>query len=239
MMSWDSGHQALAQHYYVLALRTSRAAGDRAFGANVMAAMARQLLHLGRVNDALELVRLAQDYSAGYATAAVRSMLYTREAWAYAKLGRISAFRRATGKAEDAFTEAKPAEDPYWITYFDVAELQGTTAGRLRELAYQDKQFAEETVERMSQAVALRRPGRLRSSALDQIGLAEVRIVQGEMDEASRLGHQAVALVEQTPSDRVRVKLASLYQRSNAHADIPVIASLREHIRSLCTAQPT
>lgn len=238
MMSWDSGYQALAQRYYVLALRASRAAGDRAFGASIMAAMARQLLYLDHAGDALELVRLAQNESAGCVTASVRSMLYTHEAWAFAKLGRISAFRRATDKAEDALAEAKAPEDPYWITYFDLAELQGTTGGRLLELTHHDKQFAEETVDRVSQAVALRRPGRLRSSALDQIGLAEARLIQGELEEASRLGHQAVALVEQTPSDRVRVKLAGLYQHSNAHANVPVIASLRDRIRSLCVARP-
>ncbi|MGH3822742.1 MAG: helix-turn-helix domain-containing protein [Pseudonocardiaceae bacterium] len=238
MMSWDSGHQALAQRYYVLALRASKAAGDRAFCANVMAAMARQLLYLDHPSDALELVRLAQNDSAGYATASVRSMLYTREAWAYAKLGRISAFRRATDKAEDALAEATPAEDPYWIIYFDLAELHGTIGGRLRELAHHDKQFAGETVERVSQAITLRRPGRLRISALDQIGLAEARLIQGEMDEASHLAQQAVALVEQTPSDRVRVKLAGLYQHSNAYANIPVIAGMRDRIRSLCVAQP-
>jgi hypothetical protein len=113
MMSWDSGRQAPAQRYYVLALRASKAADDWAFGANIMASMARQLLYLDHPRDVLELVRLAQDDSAGYVTASVRSMLYTREAWAYARLGRISAFRRATDKAEDALTEARPAEDPY------------------------------------------------------------------------------------------------------------------------------
>lgn len=238
MMSWDSGHQTLAQRYYLSALRAATAAGDRAFNANVMAAMARQLLYLGHAGDALELVRLAQDDSAGYVTASVRSMLHTREAWAYAKLGRTSAFRRATGKAEDALTEAKPAEDPYWIVYFDLAELEGTTGGRLLELAHQDRRLADESAERISQAIALRRPGRLRSSALDQIGLAEARLVQGELAEASRLGHRAAALVEQTPSDRVRVKLAELYQHSNAHADVPVIGGLRDRIRSLCDVQP-
>jgi transcriptional regulator with XRE-family HTH domain len=238
MMSWDSGLQALAQRYYVLAIRASRAADDRIFGANVMAAMARQLLYLGHAGDALELVRLAQDHSAGYAPASVRSMLYTREAWAYAGLGRVSAFRRVTGRAEDALTEAKPAEDPYWITYFDVAELEGTTGGRLLELAHHDKRLADEAAGRISQAVVLRRDGRLRSSALDQIGLAEVRLIQGEMEEASRLGHQACALVERTPSDRVRVKLTKFYQHSNAHADVPVIAGLRDRIRSLCASAP-
>ncbi len=238
LMSWDSGRQALAQRYYLLALRASKAAGDRAFGANVMAAMARQLLYLGHAGDALELVRLAQEDSVGYATASVRSMLHTREAWAYAKLGRMSAFRRATGRAEDALAEAKPTEDPYWITYFDVAELEGTAGGRLLELAHQDKRLADEAAGRISRAITLRRPGRLRSSALDQIGLAEARLIEGEMDEAARLGHHAAALVEQTPSDRVRVKLAELYQHSNAHADVPAIAGLRDRIRSLSAAQP-
>jgi len=53
----------------------------------------------------------------------VRAMLYTREAWAYAKQGRISTFRRATGKAEAALAKATPAEDPTWIEYFDASEL--------------------------------------------------------------------------------------------------------------------
>ena len=238
MMSWDSGYQALAQRYYVLALRASRAAGDHAFAANVMAAMARQLLYLGHPNDALELVRLALDGSRGSATPSVRSMLYTREAWAYAKLGRILAFRRATSKAEDALTEAKPAEDPYWIRYFDAAELEGTTGGRLLELAHQDQRLADEAAVRITHAITLRRAGRLRSSALDQLGLAEARLIHGEMEEAARLGHQAATLAEQTPSDRVRVKAAELYQRSNTHSDIPVIASLCDRLRSLCTTQP-
>ena len=93
-------------------------------------------------------------------------------------------------------------------------------------------------MERISQAITFRRPGRLRSSALDQIGLAEARLIQGEMDEASRLANQAAALAEQTPSDRVRVKLVGLYRHSNAYANIPVIADMRDRIRPLCAAAP-
>lgn len=233
IMSWDSGYQTLTQRYYMLSLRAAKSAGDRAFGANVMASMARQLLYLGRANDALELVRLAPVDSAGHITASVRSMLHTREAWAYAKLGRISAFRRATDKAEEALTEVKPTEEPHWIAYYDAAELHGTTGGRLLELAHGDRRLAGEAADRIAQAVMLRRPGRLRSSALDQIGLAEVRLVQGELEEAVRIGHEALAVVEQTPSDRVRVKLAELYEHTNAYASIPVLASLRDRIRSL------
>src|SRR5262249_25965231 len=185
IMSWDSGLDALAQRYYVLALRASKPAGDPGFGANVMAAMARQLLYLGHPGDALELVRLAQDESAGQATSSVRSSLNTRESWAYAKLGGISAFRRATDKAEQALAAAEPDEDPYWITYYDEAELMGTTGGRLLELAHEEPKLANETADYIERATTLRRPGRLRSSALDQIGLAEARLIQGELGEAS------------------------------------------------------
>ncbi|WP_222932830.1 hypothetical protein [Nocardia yunnanensis] len=78
-MSWDSGQQATAQRYYVLAVRAARAAGDSAFAANSLAGMARQLLCLGRTADALELVRLAQDQAVN-ATPTVQAMLRTREA---------------------------------------------------------------------------------------------------------------------------------------------------------------
>ena len=237
IMSWDSGYQALAQRYYLMAIRAAKMAGDRAFAANIMAGMARQLLYLGHVSDALEIVRLAQDRIDGHATPRMRAMLHTREAWAFAKMGRVSAFRHATAKAEDALDRAKPSEDPHWIRYFDLAELEGTTGGRLLDMAHHDRHLAEETSQRIERAIASRRPGRLRSSALDRIGLAEARLVQGEPDEAARLGHEALSLVEQTPSDRVSVKLAELFQHCTSQAGIPAIADLRDRIRALLVAR--
>src|SRR5260370_7169926 len=92
---------------------------------------------MGRPDDALELIRLAGDgASKGHVSGAVWSMLHTREAWAYANLGRVQAFKRATGKAEDALAGADRSEDPYWIRYFDEAELAGTTGGPLLDLAH-------------------------------------------------------------------------------------------------------
>ncbi|HYV30877.1 MAG TPA: hypothetical protein VEO53_07230, partial [Candidatus Binatia bacterium] len=236
IMSWDSGEQLLAQRYYVLALRATKPAGDLAFAANVMAGMARQLLYLGHVSDALELVRIAQDSSAHLATPTIRAMLHTREAWGYARQGRLSAFRRATAKAEDALSEAYPSEDPHWIAYFDVAELAGTTGGRLLDLAHEQPALADETGSYIEQAIRARGPGHLRSAALDHIGLAEARLIQGELEEAARLGHEAVAVIEQTRSDRVRVKLVELYQHATVHAAVPAIAGFRDRVRSLVTA---
>jgi hypothetical protein len=239
IMSWDSGDQTYAQRYYVLALRAAKPAADPAFAANIMAGMARQLLYLGHSTDALELIRVAQDRSAEVATPTVRAMLHTREAWGYAKQGRLSAFRRATAKAEDALADAKPTDDdPHWITYFNAAELAGTTGGRLLDLAHEQPELADETATHIATAIQQRGPGHLRSAALDHIGLAEARLIQGELEEAARLGHAAAAVIEQTRSDRVRVKLVELYQHTTAHAGVPAIAGLRERVRSLVTTAP-
>lgn len=235
-MSWDSGQGAVAQRYYVMALRAAKEAGDRAFGANILAGMARQLFYLGRVADGLELVRLAQDGAGGRATPTIQAMLQTREAWAYAKQGRLGAFRRATSRAEDYLRDSRPSDDPYWINYFDEAELAGVTGGRLLEAAHTHAALATETVGYIQRAVEMRRPQSLRSAALDQLGLAEAFVIQGEAHEASRLGHEAADVVEKTPSDRVRVKLVELYQQTDAYAAVPSVAQFRDRVRGILSA---
>ncbi|KWW98475.1 Uncharacterized protein LI90_96 [Carbonactinospora thermoautotrophica] len=98
-MSYDAGLHPTAQRYYVFALRASHQAGDRLFGANVLADMARQMLDLDRPAEALDLVRLALDGVGATAPGRVTAMLRTREAWAYAATRRVQAFHRAVGQA--------------------------------------------------------------------------------------------------------------------------------------------
>jgi hypothetical protein len=231
MMSWDSGQQAKAQNYYLHALRAAKEAGEYAFGANILASMARQVLYMGRPDDALELIRLAGDGSAGRATPTVRSMLYTREAWAYAKMGRVQAFKRATGNAEEEFAKSRPEEDPEWIRYFDAAELAGVTGGRLLELSETDPRNAVEARDQIKRALDQRQSSRgLRSYALDQAGLAHVCLIQREFEEAARVGNSALDTAEQTHSDRVRIQLQDLYQKTVPYSRITAIRDLNDRL---------
>ncbi|WP_373865319.1 helix-turn-helix domain-containing protein [Nocardia shimofusensis] len=234
-MSWDCGEQHMAQRYYALAVRAARDADDRPFCAVVLAGMARQLLSLQQPADALELVRIAQDYAAGRMTSATEAMLYLREAWAYAKLGRPSAFRRTTEKARAVFDDADRTGDPYWIHYFDAAELTGTIGGRLLDIARTDPSFAGEAAEHIDLAIAVRPPGRRRSAALDHLNMVEARFIQREPEEACRIAHDALAVAEQTTSDRVAKKIATVYNRTGAYAMVPAVAELRERMRPLVT----
>ncbi|CRY81440.1 hypothetical protein SAMN05421776_103522 [Nocardia farcinica] len=233
MMSWDSGDQNLAQRYYALAARAAREADDPAFCAVVLAGMARQLLSLHRAGDALELIRIAQDHSDGRVTAATQAMLYTREAWAYAMLERPTAFRRTCDKAKSVLADADRAADPYWIEYFDDAELSGTVGGRLLQMARRDPGLAGEAADEISRAIDLRRPDRRRAAALDQLNMVEARLIEGELEEACRVGQAAIAVAEHTASDRVAKKLARVYNRTGRFANVRVVADLRERMRPL------
>lgn len=230
-MSWDCGMQTAAQKCYVLALQATKSVGDRPLGASILASMARQLLYLGHPRDALELVRLALDGVRGTASPRLMAMLRTREAWAYAALGRPEAFRRATDAAEDAFTDISDGDhDPDWITYFDAAELAGVTGGRYLDMARRDSRYAGDALHYIGRALQLRQRSSMRSLALDQIGLAQAYLLAGDLDAALSVGTAATQTATQVQSDRVRVQLRELCADIEPHRD-PAAADLAQQIR--------
>lgn len=235
-MSWDCGMQKVAHDYYLIAVQAAKAAGDRALGANVLAGMARQYLYLDRPQDALDIIRLARDGAHSHATPAVVSMLLTREAWAYAQLGRVEAFRRATALAEDRLTDSTRAEEPHWIGYFGRAEIAGVTGGRWLDLARVDRRHAEAARVNISAALAMRTTGSLRSRALDHLGLAEVHFILGDHSTAVRVANRALDVAEHTRSGRVSTQIRDLYGRTAARGSQPGVRELRSRMRDLLAA---
>lgn len=232
-MAWDSGLQRRAQDYYRLSLRAAHAGGDRLWGANVLAGMARQMLYANRASDALDLIRLALDGARDVAGPRVRAMLHTREAWALAALGRTAAFTRATEQArQELATAAECDEEPHWIGYFDEAELAGTVGGRYLELARQDpRQHADRAGEEIRTALAQRGPEAGRSNALDHLGLAEVYFLSGDLTGAVQQTHAAVDVAAGVQSGRVRDGAAWLYGYTVGHGASAPVREARARLR--------
>jgi hypothetical protein len=231
-MAWEAGSQRSAQDYYRLALRAAHAGDDTLFGANTLAAMARQMLYLDRPGDALELVHLAQHGIRRQATPRVSAMLATREAWAYAAMGRTGAFHRTTEEAADHLADAGP-DEPYWINYFGEAELNGVTGGRLLDLArHEPRQYAGQAADSIHQALAVRGPEAGRSYTLDIIGLAECNFLTGDLTSAVVHTRKAVQAASTIRSRRVREQLAKLYPHTVGLTAKPVIEA-RTMIRNL------
>ncbi|MFE5742042.1 transcriptional repressor NsdA [Streptomyces celluloflavus] len=212
-MSYDIGLQPTAQKYFVLALHAAKEAGDRPLGSYVLSSMSRQMIHLGRPDDALELIHLAQYGSRETATARTQAMLYAMEARAYAGMGQPSKVKRAVRMAEDTFSDVLPGEpEPDWIRFFSEAELNGENAHSYRDLAYvagRSPTYASLAEPVMARAVELfgKDPEHQRSYALNLIGMATVHLLQKEPERGAELVQQAIPFAQKVRSERVNTRL--------------------------------
>ncbi len=235
-MSWDAGLHRSAQRYYVLSVQLAKLANDDGLAATVLAALARQCYDLGHSRDGLEIAQLAQYGSRKTATALLRAMLATREAWGYAQLGESQAFNRAIGLAEEYFSDGPSDGDPRAVQDFDAAELAGTIGGRYRDLARHEPRWARKAQDYTQQALTLRHPSKLRLRTFDLIGLARTQLIVADPQRACELVHQAIPLGRPWANGRVGAKLREFHQEASQCADIPVVRDTRDLIQEVTSS---
>ncbi|WP_155057693.1 transcriptional repressor NsdA [Streptomyces blattellae] len=213
-MSYDIGLQPTAQKYFVLALHAAKEAGDKPLGSYILSSMSRQMIHLGRPDDALELIHLAQYGSRDCASPRTQSMLYAMEARAYANMGQPGKCKRAVRMAEDTFGEADEWDepDPDWIRFFSEAELYGENSHSFRDLAYvagRSPTYASLAEPLMQRAVDLfaKDTEHQRSYALNAIGMATVHLLRREPEQASVLAAEAMGIAKKVRSERVTTRI--------------------------------
>lgn len=213
-MSYDVGLQPTAQKYFVLALHAAKEAGDRPLGSYILSSMSRQMIHLGRPDDALELVHLAQYGSRDCASPRTQSMLYAMEARAYANMGQPGKCKRAVRMAEDTFAEADEWDepDPDWIRFFSEAELHGENSHSYRDLAYvagRSPTYASLAEPLMQRAVDLfaKDGEHQRSYALNLIGMATVHLLRREPERSAAYAEQAMHIAKKVRSERVNTRI--------------------------------
>ncbi|MEI5101332.1 hypothetical protein RB200_25815 [Streptomyces sp. PmtG] len=213
-MSYDVGLQPTAQKYFVLALHAAKEAGEKSLGSYVLSSMSRQMIHLGRPDDALELIHLAQYGSRDCASPRTQAMLYAMEARAYAGMGQPGRCKRAVRMAEDTFADADDWDEPEpdWIRFFSEAELNGENAHSYRDLAYvagRSPTYASLAEPVMERAVELfgKDPEHQRSYALNLIGMATVHLLQKEPEQSTELAREALGIAKKVRSERVNTRL--------------------------------
>ncbi|MGW2560041.1 transcriptional repressor NsdA [Streptomyces sp. NPDC001514] len=240
-MSYDVGLQPTAQKYFVLALHAAKEAGDKPLGSYILSSMSRQMIHLGRPDDALELIHLAQYGSRDCATPRTQAMLYAMEARAYANMGQPSKTKRAVRMAEDTFADALEAAEPEpdWIRFFSEAELNGENAHSYRDLAYvagRSPTYASLAEPVMERAVELFHDDNehQRSYALNLIGMATVHLLKKEPEQSTQLAEQALHIAKRVRSERVNTRLRKTVD--TAARDFGDIAEV-VHLTDLLTAQ--
>ncbi|WUH90669.1 hypothetical protein OG900_11560 [Streptomyces sp. NBC_00433] len=235
-MSYDIGLQPTAQKYLVLALHAAKEAGDRPLGAFILSSMSRQMIHLDRPDDALELIHLAQYGSRDSASATTQAMLHALEARAYANMGQVNKCHRAVRAAEDTFIESRPDEDPSWISFFNLAELHAENAHSYRDLAYvagRSPAYASLAHPVMEKAVeGFSNDGvHQRAYALNLVGLASVHLLQREPEQAAHFTDQALTVAKRVRSERVNTRIRKTTDTAvRDFGDVPAVVTLAERL---------
>ncbi|MFE9095482.1 hypothetical protein [Streptomyces sp. NPDC007264] len=237
-MSYDVGLQPTAQKYFVLALHAAKEAGDKPLGSYVLSSMSRQMIHLGRPEDALELIHLAQYGSRDCASPRTQAMLYAMEARAYANMGQPGRCKRAVRMAEDTFADALEFDepDPDWIRFFSEAELYAENSHSYRDLAYvagRSPTYASLAEPLMRRAVGLfaEDAEHQRSYALNLIGMATVHLLQREPEQSAVLAKEAMDIAAKVRSERVNTRIRKTVDTAvRDFGDLSQIVELSDHL---------
>ncbi|WP_129842699.1 hypothetical protein [Streptomyces sp. RFCAC02] len=246
-MSYDIGLQPTAQKYFVLALHAAKEAGDRPLGAFILSMMSRQMIHLGRGDDALELIHLAQYGSRGTAGPRTQAMLYAMEARAHATLGQPAKCHRAVRMAQETFAQIQGDDpEPDWVRFFSEAELNAENAHSYRDLAYvagrsptyvhRARPLMERAVELFAEECAEDPAGgHHRSYALNLIGMATVHLLERDAEAFAEQAKEATNLAGRLRSERVNNRLRKTW--AAAHREFGT-AEIRESARRLAVELP-
>ncbi|MFD9870683.1 hypothetical protein ACFXI8_28845 [Streptomyces niveus] len=230
-MSHDVGLEPTAQKYFVIATHAAREGGDRPRAGEALSRAARQMVHLGRPDEALDLMKLAKSGSGDEVLPRTRAMLCTIEAWAQASMGRGQAMRRTLGEAEDLFVSDKgDVPPPSWMQMFDEADLHGMEALAFRTLADHEPSAAAMAQRHAKRAIELRQNGRQRSMIFDYLSLASACFIADDPEQADRYARLALVSMGETSSHRTWDRLREMYRLTGQYRTHAGIQDLREEI---------
>lgn len=231
-MSHDVGLEPTAQKYFVIAAHAAREGGDRPRAGEALSRAARQMVHLGRPDDALDLMKLAQSGGGDRLQPRTKAMFHTIEAWAQASMGKGQAMRRTLGRAEDLFVADRDDGEPLdWMQTFKAEDLYGMQALAYRTLAEFDPDAAVHAQHFAQKALALRVDGRERSKIFDHLSMASACFIADDPEQADRYARLALMSMGANSSRRTWDRLREMYRLTAEYAGYPRIHELREEIR--------
>jgi tetratricopeptide (TPR) repeat protein len=212
--AFDIGDHQAAKTCFQFALRCADDSGTWSLRSNVLAEMSRTAAYVGRFDEALSLVELAQVRS-DRVTATAQAMTAMLRARVLVRLGRLAEAADEVTRADGWMARSDPRTDPPWLCYYDRAEHLGSTGRALIALAGSDGD-PEPAAKRLSDAITLAGDAYPRSRTFSRIRLATLLMRMGDPDEASAIGRTAVREATRFRSERIRNELAALSEASAA-----------------------
>ncbi|MEU3039675.1 helix-turn-helix transcriptional regulator [Streptomyces diastaticus] len=227
--AFDAYHHDEATKTFRFAADCAEEAGDWHLRAKTYSFLARQAVWIGAPDDGLTYAEKGLVRS-DRLTATEQAMLHTARARAFGKMGNVRDTMAAVGAADEAFTRARPAEDPSWMAYYDEAQHNGDTAHALFDLAILAGQDPGRAARRFNTAVNKHADAYKRSRAISRTKLASLLMAKGDPRQAAALGHDALNEVGRLTSRRAADDLRQLGRFSSKHRTVQEVAVLRDRI---------
>jgi transcriptional regulator with XRE-family HTH domain len=230
-MAFDAYAHDDARRMFAFGLSCAEESGDWHLRAKLLSHMARQAIWCGDPDTGLTNTELAL-VRADRLTGTERAMLHTARARALGKLVRTQETLTAVGRADEAFAQSNPQEDPPWMAYYDHAQHHGDTGHALFDLAIRAARKTE-AAPRLAVAVRGHGDAYVRSRAISGTKLATLLMATGDPLEATATGHRALDDAGRLRSRRAADDLRELHRFAGAHVALPGVADLQDRITEL------
>ncbi len=236
-MSFEVQQHDAARRLWMIGLNVARAA-DHPQSSDLtvflLYDLAQQAVHLNRPQEALRLVHLGHVAATGSqpVSAATGCCLASIQATAHAAQGDAGECDRALGQATERFSSIDPARTPSLVAHVGDADFSGKRgiAQHTLALSGRDPDTAAQAVSLLREAVDQLGPDYARPRARYLTDLAGVHAIDGDVDTAVTVGHQAVDAVTAVSSprayDRLRV-LNTVLEPLHTNA---AVAELRDRL---------
>ena len=231
--AYDAGQHALAQRYYVAALRATHSADDRPLGAHVLSCMAEQAARQGRPAEAVTLIETALAGMRGQRVPSLLAEIYGRQAYAFATMGDVPGCGAVISKLSTQIELLAPDSGPSWLYWVNPAPMTCEVGNALRQLGR-----TEQAAVVLENGIAMYDDSRPSGQAGYLIALADVRSRPGkqrDLDVAASHGMEAIRLTETLDSPRLAGLIRNLYHQMTPHATVSAVGDFLERARSLVT----
>ncbi|GGU37933.1 transcriptional regulator [Streptomyces violascens] len=215
-LHFDADRHAQAQRFYITSLRASASAGDLGAGANTLNFMAIQTYTKGNPQDAVNLVRTAQDRVAATTTPRVRALLHARAGRALSKTGDLKGCAKEFDAARDAFSQGAHDDDPPWVyslTQGEIEMLAGSSALDLGDPHRALQNFAA------AQQAEYAASGHVRDGLLYLTRSARAHFDLGDLDAACAAATEAFRRNSSVNSSRPSAAFTQLREQLTPHSD--------------------
>lgn len=227
-LSLDANKHAHAKRYFATAVEVGHEVGDPGLVASALGYMSLQETYRGRSQPACSLAQMAFAVAPDRLTPLTKTVMGARLARAHASLGDEECLRLLDTVQAD-FAQAGRDEEPPYVSYVDAVEVAAQ-----RGACYLDLGMTDEAIRALSEALDLlstRAPNRARDRVHYLSRLAKCYLLDGEVERACHVGHDALALSQTIGSARVTERLGELNDALSPFGRLPCVQELQELYR--------